>query len=195
MIYLYGKLREKFGKTIGANVHSVQELMKAAEANRPGFRNYIQKDRKYIIRRGTEFTKATQVGEEEVMMKFGDTDWHILPMPLGCGNVARIIVGVVLMAVSWYAGGVLGWGYLGIAGTGMAMGVGLVMGGVVGLLTPAPKVQGYGDRESPDQRASYLFDGPTNRTAAGGPVPLVYGFDVFVGSTFLSGGLEVGDIV
>jgi len=55
------------------------------------------------------------------------------------------------------------------------------------MLSPAPKMGG----DSADKKASYIFDGPTNRAAAGAAIPLIYGFDVYVGSVFVSGELTV----
>lgn len=197
MIYFYGKLRKLFGDSIDCKVNSVQELMKAAEANIPGFKGHIDKDRKYIIRRGKDFRTAKEVDAVEVEMKFTEEDWHILPMPIGCGKALNIIIGVVLIAASWYVGGAAGWGYLGAqgyAGATMAFGTGLGMiaGGIAQLLTPTPTGM---SQESGDNKPSYLFDGPTNRSNPGSTVPLVYGFDVFVGSIFTSGGLDIGDLV
>lgn len=191
MIYLYGKLRTVFGDSINCKVNSVQEMMKAAEANRPGFRGYIEKDRKYVIRRGKDFRTANDVSEEEVEMKFSDDSWHILPMPIGSGKALGVILGVVLLVVAY----VNPYGFLsGPAVSGLyAAGTGMVLGGVSQMLAPSP--QGYGQESDANERPSYLFDGPTNRSAPGGAVTLIYGFDVFVGSTFTSGGIDIGDIV
>ena len=189
MIYLYGDLRKKFGKTIGATVHSVAELVKAAEANRPGFLAHIKRDRGYVIRRGADFRKGIDVDESEVDMRFSDTVWHVLPMPTGQSGVARLIAGAVIVVV----GAVMT--YFGVAAgpNVMAFGAAMMVGGVASMMSPAPSVS-YSDSDKPEERASFLVNGPTNRVAPGGAVPLVFGFDVFVGSTFLSGGLNIGDI-
>lgn len=195
MIYLYGKLRKIFGDSIDCEVNSVQELVRAAEANRPGFKDQIEKQRKYIIRRGPEFRKGKDVGEEEVEMRFGETTWHILPMPEGYSGAARVILGVVIFAV----GAVLNYGSYGsLSALGIPMmkiGAVIALGGVASMLAPAPSIGNYSDRESPNERPSYLFDGPTNRAAAGAAVPLVYGFGVYTGSIFTSGGLDTYDAV
>lgn len=197
MIYLYGKLRKEFGPTINCKVSSIQELLKAAEANRPGFTAAIEKDRGYVIRRGSDFRTAKEVVvtekelESKEYMQFGEDDWHILPMPMGYSGVARVIVGVVLIVV----GAVVSYVGFGIGTPIMKLGAVILVSGVASMLAPSPSVAGYGDRESPDQRPSYLFDGPTNRVEPGGAVPLVYGFDVIIGSIFTSGSLKIGDIV
>ena len=190
MIKLYGKLAKKFGKVLNIRVNSVKEMMKALEANIPGFRSNIDKDKNYVIRRGDTFKTATDVDALEVEMNFADTTWHILPLPRGSGSFGKIILGAILIVI-----GVVLNVYTGISGTWFInAGIGMVIGGIAGLLAPAPTASNYGDREVANERPSYLFDGPTNRTAAGGAVPLIYGFGAFVGSTFISGGLEIGDI-
>lgn len=191
MIKLYGNLIKKFGKEISCKVNSVNELMKACEANRPGFRNAIERDRGYVIRRGDSFKTAIDVGEDEVDMNFSETTWHVLPVPAGSGKWGKIILGVVLVVV----GVVLNcYGQSWLGGPLIKIGIGLMVGGVADLLAPSPDVLKYSDRNDPDKRPSYLFNGPLNRTEAGGAVPLIYGKDVFVGSIFVSGGLTVGDI-
>lgn len=190
MIYLYGKLREVFGETINCKVHSVQELVRAAEANRPGFKDHILRDRQYVIRRGSDFRKAKDVEESEATMCFGESDWHVVPMPAGYSGAFRVVLGAVLIAVGAVAN-VYGFG---IGTPLMQMGAAMMIGGVASMLAPAASVSDYSSRESADERPSYLFDGPTNRVSPGGAVPLVYGFDVFIGSIFTSGGLEVSDV-
>lgn len=197
MLYLYGGLRKKFGEKIDVEVNSVQELVRAAEANRPGFAASIERDRGYVIKRGTDFKKAKEVEEAELEMRFAETTWHVLPMPVGYSGAMRTVLGVVIFAVGVVVGVYAGWTGAGAvwAGNLMKIGGAFALSGVASMLAPVPSASSYGDRESPDERPSYLFNGPTNRVAAGGAVPLVFGFDVFVGSTFLSGGLEIGDIV
>lgn len=192
MIILYGNLRKEFGREIKAKVHSVRELIRAAEALRPGFTSKISRDRGYIIRRGDELKSGKDVSEEELEMNFSENTWHILPVPMGYSGALKTIAGVALIVVgavvNYVTGGTLGTPI-------MKFGAVLALTGVASLFAPSPNVGNYEDRESPSERPSYLFNGPTNRTSAGGAVPLVYGFNVVVGSTFLSGGLEVGDVV
>ena len=189
MIYLYGDLRKKFGKTIRAKVSSVAELIKAAEANRPGFMSHIKRDRGYIIRRGDDFRTGRDIDESELTMRFGDTAWHVLPMPAGHSGVTRLLLGAVIVAV----GAVMAYTGNPYGANVMMFGGAMMVGGAASMLAPAPSVN-YGNSDKPDERASFLFNGPTNRTAPGGAVPLVFGRDVFVGSVFLSGGLNIGDI-
>lgn len=185
MIVLYGALRKKFGKTINCKVNSLAELMKAAEANRPGFRNSIKVDSDYVIRRGDTFKDGKDVTEAEAEMLFSEDTWHVLPLAVGHkGGIFQTIIGAVLTVVGVY----FEQGWL------VNIGVGMMLGGVANMLAPAPTVANYSDRNDPDERPSYLFNGPVNRTQPGCAVPLIYGKDVWVGSVFVSGGLEIGDM-
>lgn len=52
----------------------------------------------------------------------------------------------------------------------------------------APDVPDYAGRDSAENQASYLFDGPVNTQTQGGVVPIVIGGPVRVGSVTISGG-------
>jgi predicted phage tail protein len=192
MIKFYGYLAKKYGKEAKIKVNSVPEMMKALEANFNGFKSDIDELRGYVIRRGNTFKTGIDVGSEEIEMNFGETTWHILPLPIGYGGkgggIFKIVLGAILIALSFVPA------FAAFSGVMMKLGAGMVLGGLAAILAPAPIVQDYSDREEPDKKPSYLFDGPVNRTASGGAVPLIYGRDVFVGSVFVSGGLEIGDI-
>lgn len=186
MIILYGALRKKFGKTIASKVHSVEELLRAADANRSGFRASLDKDRHYVIRRGDTFKTGKDVNDKELEMSFKEDTWHVLPLPMGHGGngIFQTVLGAVLTVV-----GVVTQQYW-LVGIGVSM----MLGGISAMLAPSPDVTNYETREAPDKRASFLFNGPTNRTEPGAGVPIIYGKDVFVGSIFVSGGLEIGDL-
>ena len=57
-------------------------------------------------------------------------------------------------------------------------------------LTSIPSIGEYAAREAPDRRPSYPYDGPVNATAQGGPVPVIYGGPIRVGSTAVSSGID-----
>ena len=51
----------------------------------------------------------------------------------------------------------------------------------------------FPDRAAPDDRPSFLFNGVTNNSQQGGPVPLVFGTHL-VGSVVINAGLNAEDI-
>ena len=107
------------------------------------------------------------------------------PVIEGAGALARIVLGSAILAFSW-------WNPLGWAANSMmmaatvGMGMSMVLGGVVQLLSPQ---QTYDSAERPENRPSYNFNGPVNTTAQGHPVPLCYG-RMIVGSAVISAGIE-----
>lgn len=59
------------------------------------------------------------------------------------------MVGTVLIAASWWAGGAAGWSYLGASGFAGATaaffaGASMIFSGVASMLTPTPKMNGGG---------------------------------------------------
>ncbi|WP_422369101.1 hypothetical protein [Pelagibius sp.] len=72
-------------------------------------------------------------------------------------------------------------------------GAALALGGITQLLSPQPSAGDYSEREAPDQRPSFISNGPVNTTEQGGIRPLVFG-RFLVGSVVISGGLAVEQI-
>ncbi|MDR2926000.1 MAG: hypothetical protein LBU76_08685, partial [Azoarcus sp.] len=103
---------------------------------------------------------------------------RIVPAVAGAKNgVLQTILGVVLVVVGYFVPGAQGL---------IPVGVSMLLGGVITMLTKPPKTKGPAER--PDNLPSYGFDGATNTTAQGNPVPLFYG-ELIVGSQVVSVGL------
>lgn len=106
------------------------------------------------------------------------------------GGVFQIILGVALVIV----GGIItGWSFGAASpfGTAIAgMGVSMILGGVIQLLTPVPRAKKGSD--APENAPSYTFAGAVNTQAQGNPVPLLYG-RMIVGSAVISAGLNAED--
>jgi predicted phage tail protein len=198
MIKLYGSLAKKFQekydydpKNIEIKVHSVEEFMKAMEANFTGFKDLIKKSGFYRVTRGKSFREGKDVEEKEVEMTFKETEWRMLPLAAGAGGKSGLmtaIAGVVLIAV----GAVLtyvGYGSFGVPI--MKIGLALAIGGVAQMLSPQPGTGDYSNREV-DKKPSYLFNGAVNTSQPGVTIPVVYG-ESHIGSSFISGGLTVTD--
>jgi predicted phage tail protein len=92
------------------------------------------------------------------------------------GGVLQVIIGIIILVAAYY-----GYGNQ----TTVQLGLSLVLGGVIQLLSP----QRVGKSQSGDTLASYAFDGPVNTTEQGGPVPVAMG-RVVCGSTVVSQGLS-----
>jgi predicted phage tail protein len=145
-----------------------------------------------IIRKGTfEFLclkndEKEYIHDEMSAMKVIDADEvHLTPVAAGSGRFGQIIIGVILIVVGTYASI-----FTGPVGAGMvAAGWGMVIGGVVQLLTPIPNFNSMSN-ERPDSRPSFVFNGAVNVYEQGGPCPLVYG-RFKAGSVIVSAGFNV----
>lgn len=209
-IYLHGYLKEKFGPSFTFDVGSPTSAIQALLRQIKGLPEAVQNGQ-FVIIRGPKDT-GYSIDVPEFDLKFGKTtEMHIVPVLGGAGGrtggIIKIVLGVALLAVgiggavlasAGLAGGVMAgfsasigfaglhatWGTLAIFGAGMAL------AGVSSMLTPRSDLNGgsYENRETPDERPSFLFNGPQNQSSQGLPVPLVYGF-MRGGSMVVSSGI------
>ena len=194
-VYLHGSLGECFGEAFELEVGSPAEAVRALTANLgPPFLAALR-DGAFRVANGDDDLAA-----EQLLMTTGASTIHIEPVIAGAGDVFKVIAGIALVAAAFIVPGAQGLGaavpgFLGSAlgvtyGSVALFGVSLALSGVGGLLAPTPGVSDYGERERPDARPSFVFNGAVNTLEQGGPVPLVYG-QHRVGSVVVSGGLDV----
>lgn len=187
-VRLYGKMGAKFGRCHRLAVNSPAEAVQALCSQLPGFEAYLYGSKEQGFGFAV-FNGKKGLTEEELNFPSGITaDIRIAPMPFGAkkGGVIQIIVGVVLIII----GAVLtyfGYGAYGVPL--MKMGLAMVIGGVVQLLIPVPKMQNPKEKK---EDPNYSFNGPVNTTAQGHPVPLLYG-RLRVGSAVISAGITLKD--
>lgn len=213
-VNLYGDLREKYGDSFEFDVESPGQACAALNANFPGFYNEIRQ-RKFHIVIGQTPDNGVYLGQDEVTMNVGSGDINIVPYIEGSGgggsgsSIAKIVIGVALIA----AGGIGAFGLIGAAAAGgfgataftvatatitwgniAFVGFAVALSGAAALMAPSPQVDNYQNREDPAQRASFLFNGVQNTIEQGGPVPVVYGGPLRVGSTTVSAGFNIEQI-
>jgi predicted phage tail protein len=187
-VFLYGELAEKHGRMYELDVASVGEAVRALDCMLGGFVKSIRKDGHYRVVRGEDLETGEGLGEEQLKMQFGHGDFHIMPVLEGSkSGFWQTILGISLIALSFIPSPLSP--YLFMAGIGMTL------GGIATMLTPVPKTEDYSSRERPKDRPSHIFDGPINVYEQGGPVNLVFGKQVLCGSTTISSGLDVVDII
>jgi predicted phage tail protein len=92
---------------------------------------------------------------------------HIVPAFTGGGGVFKVVLGVVLIVV----GAILTYTGIGAAAAPYlySMGASMILGGIIELLTPAPKVV-----PNVDTQSQYLGS-PKNTVAVNTPIPIGYG--------------------
>ncbi|ARP85773.1 tail assembly protein [Bordetella genomosp. 9] len=189
-IRLYGWLGNKFGRVHRLAVDSTAEAVRALCVVIPGF----EKELIASLDRGAAyacFLGKRNLGEDELKHPVGDEDIRIAPVVQGAkrAGVFQTILGAALVAV----GAVLSFTPLAAASPYlMQFGAALAIGGVVQMLSTQQR--GLSTKDSPDNGASYNFNGPVNTSAQGNPVPLLYG-EMIVGSAVVSAGIYAEDQV
>jgi len=128
------------------------------------------------------FNGKENINEDDLEKPTGKDVIRIVPVIHGSkrAGLLQTIVGAVLIAASFIPG------FQALAPVGIA----LVAGGVIQMLSPQAK--GLGTQDSPNNRPSYSFNGPVNTSVQGNPVPLLYG-RMIVGSAVISAGIYSED--
>jgi predicted phage tail protein len=178
-IRVYGTLAKVIGcRTLRAAVSSVPEAMRFLMANFPQVEGHL-KGRFFKVK-----VSSWDLTEDELKAPIGRTeDVHIIPAICGAGGnnpLTGILAGTALIGIGLlipFTGPLL-----------IPLGLGLVLNGVAGMLSPTPEVE---EKEN-DPSRSYNFSGIQQTASEGIPVPLVYG-DIFTGSVVLSVGIEEDD--
>lgn len=126
--------------------------------------------------------------QEEFLEPPGRADIRIAPMIQGSkrGGLYQLVLGAALVAVGYFTFGATSQ----IGASMMMAGASMALGGVVNLLSP--QQVGLSVKDSPDNGASYNFNGPVNTLAQGNPVGVLYG-EMIVGSAVISAGIYAED--
>lgn len=167
-LILKGHLAEKYGAEHNVRTDNLSEAIRIVDANHPGFRTAFDPQGNYAV-----FINGENVGEERLLEQgTKDTTWTIEPVPFGSkrGGVLQMVLGVVMIVV-----GVILNVYTGISGTPLIkLGVGLLIGGLASYLSPVPDTS-MDTSDAEEDKSSYLFNGPTNKTKSGHARPICYG--------------------
>src|SRR3954469_14270299 len=189
-VRLHGELAELFGSHHRFDIRTPAEAVRALLVNYAGFEKHVLQNTAVVYK---VMADEVQVGAEELCHPVSQ-EVHIIPVFFGAGTPnQKFLVGAVLIvagvAVNYFSGGSLAW----IGNPMISMGIGFALGGVAQLLTPVPKVSIAGPAERPDNKPSYVFNGPVNTTAQGQPVPIGYG-RLIVGGAVISAGIAAEEI-
>lgn len=187
-IKLYGQLAKFVGEPVlEAEVSSAAQAVRFLCVNFKGIEKHMA-DQYYKV-----MANDWNLAEEEIHYPTGQSDISIIPVVGGAGgNTTRIILGVALIGLAIAnpfgaaAIGTFGGTSITVASLVGKVGIGLVLSGVAGLLTPVQDVPKTED----DPRRSFSFSGIQNTSRAGVPVPLVYGTEVMVGSVVISAAID-----
>ena len=207
-ITLHGELGEAIGSEWNLKVKSVSEAISAINilSKRKFYPLLLEKDKqglKYqIVINNQEFAPNKKIDENTTIQEIKESELcidrgnlktiDIVPVYEGSDEVLSIVLGVILVIVGIIVA-VGSWGAAApIGGALITAGVGLIVGGIIGLLTAPPSFEDFREVEKRGT-TSYLFSGPQNTTREGGPVPLGYG-RLIVGSQVIQASYDLQDI-
>jgi Phage-related protein, tail component len=193
-IRLYGKLGVRFGRVHRMAVDSAAEAIRALGSQHRGFDAYLTQSKDNGMGYAVFYGK-NNLSEQELHNPVARADEiRIAPIILGNknGGIFQIILGAVLVVVGVVVTGMTFGGAAAIGGALVGMGVSMIVGGVIQLLSPSPKGRSSEDR--PENKPGYSFNGPLNTQAQGNPLAVLYG-ELIVGSAVLSAGINAVDQV
>lgn len=188
-IRLYGKLGSTYGRVhrLHLDSNTPGEAFEALCGQIRGFKQDLMTSAERGIKYAV-FIGKKNIDENQLLDSVRGHDIRVAPVIVGSkqAGVLQTIIGAVLVvigiATSWTGVGA----YIGAAGISM------MLGGVIQMLSPQQK--GLSAKDSPDNGASYNFNGPVNTSAQGNPVPLLYG-RMICGSAVISAGILADDKV
>jgi len=214
VVKVYGALKKQLGGqgTFELDVNTPAEAIKALTANFKGLAKWMVESEQhgvaYKVQLGTEV-----VGEEQI-----DTLLHpwserevfsITPVMSGAGRGwGQVLLGAALIGLSFVAFPALGGAFAGGSGAGLsggaiykagawgskalgAIGLSMMLGGVSQMLSPPPPDL---NMKQANVLQNYSFSGVTNTAQVGTAIPIAYG-RLFVGSSVISSGLDVDEVV
>jgi len=187
-IKLSGSLAKKFGREHKRflDTGTTTEAFSALKNTLQGFELFIKEQAKLGLRYAI-FRNGRNTGEDEFGLS-GTREIRIVPVIAGGkrAGVMQTILGAVLIVV-----GVFTTIFGDYSGSVIQLGVAMVAGGVVQMLSPQAK--GLKGREAAENAPSYAFGGAVNTTAAGNPVGIGYG-KRRIGGAIISAGIYAEDI-
>lgn len=191
-IVLAGELGARYGRVHHLAVNSPAEAVRALLANFKSLKeHFIGAERRGFGYR--VIVDRRDVAEKDLALRTRKPSrFIIMPVLLGTkkGGLVNIILGVALIAASFFIPG--GWAIGGMAISTMvgSLGASLLLGGLSQMFfaqkTAVPK------SEQADSKPSYAFSGPVNTVAQGYPVPIGYG-EFIIGSAVISAGQSIED--
>lgn len=179
-VYFYGSL-QKYGNSFEVEASTIKKAVNIIAVQIAGLRKELFEG-KWKISRGKEF-----ISEDALGLVPGD-EIHVYPSMHGAASgVTQVIVGAILITI-----GVLAPVDPNTKTYLISSGIGMMLGGVISMFTKIPGSE-YSKKEKADQAPSFLFNGATNTSTQGLPIPVVLG-ECVVGSVIVSAGLSVVDL-
>ena len=170
-IKLHGKLSKMYGEEFEfANIRKPTDAVKALQTIFPDFKDSIIE----AAKEGTHYELIVDGQSEDSysMNQNKDTSAgviEIVPCIIGKGPAGYIIGGLILGGIGYYATG------FAVSAFFITLGVGLVIAGIMYLLTPIPEAEPSAEIEAGIKNSSFIFNNPSNVASQGQAIPIVYG--------------------
>ncbi|WP_293797032.1 tail assembly protein [uncultured Pantoea sp.] len=197
---LSGGLAKKFGKVHQFHVADMREMLRAMCASVPGFKKYVSNAHLNGVRFAF-YSGGKNIGLEEFDMSTGAAEYRMSQVIEGSkqAGVLQIVIGAIALVAAFFTAGasLAAWGAAMTAGAIGAttiltgIGISMMLGGVVSMLTPQPSYN-IGSASSTDNQPNYAFGAPVNTVAMGYPVPVLYG-QREIGGAIISAGIFSSD--
>ena len=176
-ILFSGSLAQAFGREHFRLLETgtTAEAFSAMKHTVPGFEDFIRDSARKGLRYAI-FRNRENVTEDRFALS-GTTEIRIVPVVAGSknGGLFSVVAGVVLIAAGAFISGLSFGGAAPIGGLMVKVGIAMVIGGAIQMLSPTPKTPNQQEQATTENKPSYLFNGAFNSTQQGLPVPLVYG--------------------
>ncbi|MDY0920561.1 MULTISPECIES: tail assembly protein [unclassified Leclercia] len=198
-LILEGRMAKKFGREHQFQVQDLREMLRAMCSQVPGFKRYLSEGHMKGIRFAF-FNGKHNIGLDEFDMTRGGAVYRISAITEGSkrGGVLQIVIGAVALVAAYFTAGAsltaIGLSTAAATATTTALtglGLSMMLGGVVQLLTPQPKYN-VGASSSTDNKPNYAFGAPVNTVAVGYPVPVFFG-EREIGGAVISAGIFSSD--
>lgn len=190
-IILLGKLGDLFGREWFCSENStLADIFKLIECQTPGFKPFMVE----CLEAGLDFAvidgdDLIDTPEDFFMDRYVQSSVvYISLVPTGSGGFGKILAAVLIGVFAWIAvpgivgasPGIIASGAPGSFAQTLLFGLAtnLALAGVTELLTKPPKT-------SEKEEDGTLFNGPSNTTKAGTPIPILYG-QLLIGGTAIS---------
>ncbi|WP_210453669.1 tail assembly protein [Pantoea ananatis] len=197
---LKGLMAKKFGRVHRFQVADLRELIRAMCSQVPGFKKYVSNAHLNGVRFAF-FSGKDNISLQEFDMCSASAEFEMEPIIEGSkrGGTLQIIIGAVAIVAAFFTAGASFAAFAGISAAAAAatttaltgLGISMLLGGVVQMLTPQPKFN-VGASSSTDNKPNYAFGAPVNTVAMGYPVPVLYG-EREIGGAIISAGSFTSD--
>lgn len=197
---LKGIMAKRFGSVHQFHVADLRELIRAMCSQVPGFQKYVSNAHLQGVKFAF-FSNRQNIGLQEFDMSSAATEFEMEPILQGSkrGGTLQIIIGAVALVAAFFTAGASFAAFAGISAAAATatttaltgLGISMLLGGVVQMLTPQPKFN-VGASSSTDNKPNYAFGAPVNTVAMGYPVPVLYG-QREIGGAIISAGSYTSD--